>query len=179
MNSTDFVTGPGGTRSKNIVQHVCELIPTVTLFPETTPTSATSPSHIPSTVNAYNAQPSSTHQYSNSYSSSLNSYASSVNSRVQDYPPVPPQQTFSSPQSQSYPSYGLPQATTPYGYSSTIPLNQHNPGSTSTPQHGYGQQANYANAQRYQSEGPAGNVRYFDGATAPSQQDLRHPQSWR
>ncbi|KAF8202439.1 CNH domain-containing protein [Pholiota molesta] len=33
MNSTDSVTGPGGMRSRNIVQHVCELIPTVALFP--------------------------------------------------------------------------------------------------------------------------------------------------
>lgn len=33
MNSTDSVSGPGGMRSRNIVQHVCELIPTVSLFP--------------------------------------------------------------------------------------------------------------------------------------------------
>jgi hypothetical protein len=192
MNSTDFVTGPGGMRSKNIVQHVCELIPTVTLFPETTPTSATSPGSILPTGNAYGAQaPSATHQYSNSYSSSLNSYGSSMNSRMQNYPPAPAQQQMYPPaQPQPYPSYGVPQGTTPYSYFSTTQApNQHSSGLTPS-QHGYGQpqqpQASYANTQGY----PSGNVGgYFDGngagysrpsiASSSSQQDLRHPQSWR
>lgn len=188
MNSTDLVTGPGGMRSKNIVQHVCELIPTVTLFPETTPTSATSPSSI---GNVYNGQgSSSTHQYSNSYSSS---YTSSINSRIQNYPPVPPHQPqpYSSAQIQSYPTYNS--ATTPYAYSPVVPaMNQHQPGFTQAPQQRYAQpppqQAGYVTAQGYPSSSAihsSGNVGgYFDGTTysrpsSSSQQDLRHPQSWR
>jgi len=183
MNSTDFVTGPGGMRSKNIAQHVCELIPTVTLFPETTPTT-TSPS------STLLGSPS-IHQYSNSLSSSLNSFgSSSMVARTQTHPPVPGPQSFSPAQSHPYSSYGLPQTTTPYVYPSTMPPNQHNSGSTPASQHAYGQpqqHASYANPQGYPSATPSGNgdYGYFDGSTgysrpsvarSSSQQDLRH---WR
>ncbi|KAF9565910.1 Dbl-like domain-containing protein [Agrocybe pediades] len=47
MNSTEVIPGPGGTRSRNIVQHVCELIPTVPLYPVGMPTSAGSVTSLP------------------------------------------------------------------------------------------------------------------------------------
>jgi len=108
MNSTDFVNGPGGMRSKNIVQHVCELIPTVTLFPEATPTSATffSPQSPGLAPNAPQSSSSNSHQYSNSFSSSLNSYVSTTNLRSQNYPTQP---SFAAAPSQPFPNYGVPQ----------------------------------------------------------------------
>jgi hypothetical protein len=33
MNATDSANGPGTLKNKSIMQHVCELIPTVQLFP--------------------------------------------------------------------------------------------------------------------------------------------------
>lgn len=36
MNATDSTNGPGTLKNKSIVQHVCELIPTVQLFPSDT-----------------------------------------------------------------------------------------------------------------------------------------------
>lgn len=71
MNSTDSVTGPGGMRTRNIVQHVCELIPTVALFPTTQP--STAPPLPQVQYDVYNAPP--THMSNYSYGSSVNSTA--------------------------------------------------------------------------------------------------------
>ena len=96
MNSTDSVTGPGGMRTRNIVQHVCELIPTVALFPTTESSTAQPPSQAniqqanASQVqyDAYNTPP--THMSNYSYGSSINSathgYAPSMS---QAYAPQP------------------------------------------------------------------------------------------
>jgi len=40
MNATDSTNGPGTLKNKSIVQHVCELIPTVQLFPSDTNSTA-------------------------------------------------------------------------------------------------------------------------------------------
>ncbi|KAF8956940.1 CNH domain-containing protein [Flammula alnicola] len=89
MNSTDSVTGPGGMRTRNIVQHVCELIPTIPLFPTTSQSSITAPvvpakpMEIP--YNPYGPAPAHMSTYS---------YASSSASTAQAYAPAPVAQTY-------------------------------------------------------------------------------------
>lgn len=100
MNSTDSVSGPGG-RAKNIVQHVCELIPTVALFP-TTVQSATVPLPPAQSMSAqppYNPYlpspgPTPTHMSNYSYGSSASmgqAYPSAAPMGQQYTPPVAPQ----------------------------------------------------------------------------------------
>jgi hypothetical protein len=91
MNSTDSVTGPGGMRSRNIVQHVCELIPTVALFP-TSATTPNAPAPLPlaqsmqAPYNPYAPGTVPTHMANYSYSSSSSTF-SPVTPMGQAYPP--------------------------------------------------------------------------------------------
>lgn len=93
MNSADPVAG---TRSKNIVQHVCELIPTVPLFPAETPVSSTASQFPPRQGYQDGYNPSPTHQYTNSYGSSLHSSAPSGAPTIQSFnsSPAPSQNAY-------------------------------------------------------------------------------------
>jgi len=48
VNSMDSVSSPGGVRSRNIVQHVCELMPTVPIYPQSA--ASTHPTGRPTTT---------------------------------------------------------------------------------------------------------------------------------
>jgi len=128
MNSTDSVTGPGGMRSRNILQHVCELIPTVPLpIPGRRPHSdATISSHPPASVHQQEAMYSryvpspttpthmSTHSYgSSTYGSALMGQGySNAPSLVQNpYAPGPAQAPYTPARAQ--PSYGYAPAPVP------------------------------------------------------------------
>ncbi|KAJ3514155.1 hypothetical protein NLJ89_g2537 [Agrocybe chaxingu] len=92
MNSMDNAPGTGGMRQRNIVQHVCELIPTVALYPTTGPTSApaATTSYPPAQITpvAYNGgyAPAPTHAPTSSYASSV---ASSPHLYTSAQPPLP------------------------------------------------------------------------------------------
>jgi len=206
MNSTDAVTGPGGMRSKNIVQHVCELIPTVTLFPDSNSTllSATSsahPSPTPATSPGFNSMYGTAlgHQYSNSIPSSFHSHSPSITPTVQT-------QSYPSSHGHSQPGYTTSQGSTrPSSYSSsdspsqhnyTSPTSQHSDTSTTqAPWQGYARtqtQLTYAPQQAYttgslpQNSNSLSDAPYDRGgftrpslASVSSQQDLRHVQPWR
>ena len=100
MNATDSTNGPGALKNRGIVQHVCELIPTVQLFPSDTnstngtgqdgpvapsnmnhlfaPQAGASPTvYAPSVNNAFPSAPASLH--TSSYAPSPATYASPVN----------------------------------------------------------------------------------------------------
>jgi hypothetical protein len=112
MNATDSTNGPGTLKNKSIVQHVCELIPTVQLFPSDTsstvgagqdgmttpsntgyvvsPQGTTSPSVYTASVNPGFTSPGSAYPTSYvstpaSYAPPFNTYPSSSSSNV--YPP--------------------------------------------------------------------------------------------
>ncbi len=203
MNSTDAVTGPGGMRSKNIVQHVCELIPTVTLFPDATLPSATSvhPSPTPATSPGFNSMYGTTpgHQYSNSIPSSFHSHSPSITPTVQT-------QSYSSSHGHSQPGYTTSQGSTqPSSYSSSDSPSQHSytsatsqhsdTSTTQAPWQGYARtqtQLTYAPQQAHttgslpQNSNSLSDASYNrEGFSRPSlasvssQQDLRHVQPWR
>ena len=92
MNSTDSTTG----RTKNIVQHVCELVPTVPLYPKSTP--ATSPAaasmQSPQSMQSMQSLNSTYNPYAPQAQTHLptNSYASSSSSTYMYSPPPPSQQ---------------------------------------------------------------------------------------
>ncbi|KDR80795.1 hypothetical protein GALMADRAFT_60733 [Galerina marginata CBS 339.88] len=93
MNSTDSTPGPGGVRTRNIVQHVCELIPTVPLYPtggSSAPSSAASMLPGEPQYSPYGPTCMST--------TSANSYASSSGSTGQLYSPgLPPSSQYNTP----------------------------------------------------------------------------------
>ena len=113
MNATDSTNGPGTLKNKSIVQHVCELIPTVQLFPSDTnstagpgqdgvvtpsnpsfsvaPQGTTSPSVYTTSFNTGFTSPGST--YPTSYAPSPGSYAPPFNT----YPSSTPSNNVYSP----------------------------------------------------------------------------------
>ncbi|KAH9479317.1 Rho1 guanine nucleotide exchange factor 1 [Psilocybe cubensis] len=109
MNSTDSTSGPGGMRTRNIVQHVCELIPTIPLYPSGTPSSAISPagsSGQPGNVyGTYTPGHVPSHSYASSFSAAHHyapSQAPSSASTAQYYSPTHP------PHKQAYAPVPLP-----------------------------------------------------------------------
>ena len=122
MNSTDSVTGPGGMRSRNIVQHVCELIPTVPLpipgkRPYSDATISYPPGGVPRQEQMYNnpyvpAPTAPTHMSTHSYGSSTYSsgptgqgYSNAAPSPVQNpYAPGPARPGYV-PSGRGQPSY--------------------------------------------------------------------------
>ena len=180
MNSTDPVTGQGAMRAKHIVQHVCELIPTVTLFPDTTSTTQVSPTLLTPSSQTYSSSSRPSHHYTGSYSSHQ-SFDSSITSRIQnpyptpqgstqhDYHPAPPHSTYTS----SHPS-------SQYSHSTLLP--QHSYSATQGSELGYIQPqvpTVFAPQQGYVPGPDPINSHYYNGGYSRPMASQQDPHSWR
>ena len=177
MNATDSTNGPGTLKNKSIVQHVCELIPTVQLFPSDTnstadagqegratpsnknyavsPQATTSPSVYTATINTGFASPGSA--YAANYVPSPGSYA-------------PPFNTYPSTSSSNnvYPS------------PLTVTQGNHNTANNYVSPHSQSS-ANLSNSNRSSGSGGGGGGSggYFSTAPSRPPPDLQSSRSFR
>ena len=176
MNATDSTNGPVTLKNRSIVQHVCELIPTVQLFPSDTNSTtgtgqdgATTPSnasyvvaHHQSSVNPGIYTPPVNTGFSSPGSSYAANYA--VPSPGSSY--APPFNAYSS----SNNVYSSPLAATHGSFSAATSNTYVSPQSQSS--------VNLSNSNRSSgSGGGGGSGGYF--STAPSRPELHNSRSWR
>ena len=172
MNATDSTNGPGTLKNKSIVQHVCELIPTVQLFPsDTNSTTGTGQDGAVTPSNAsYVVAPQGSASPSVYTPSANTGYASPGSAYAANYVPspasyAPPFNNYSSSSSNAYSS---PLAATHGSF------NAANTYVSSQSQ----SSVNLSNGNRSSgSGGGGGNGGYF--STAPSRPELHNSRSWR
>ena len=172
MNATDSTNGPGALKNKSIMQHVCQLVPTVQLFPsDTNSTTGTgqdgtvTPSNTSYVVAPQGASPT---VYAPSANSGFTSPGSVYTTGYVTSPTSPASPASYAPSSNVYPSsnnhvypntfgamQGYPSVPNPYVYpqsQSSVDLSSHSGG----------------------SGGRGGNLGYF-----PAQTPELHSRSWR
>ncbi|KAF8809527.1 hypothetical protein BYT27DRAFT_7187842 [Phlegmacium glaucopus] len=162
MNATDSTNGPGHLKNKSIVQHVCELIPTVQLFPSDSNSATGQDGALTSSNMAYSfatqpgANPSA---YSHSVGSALPPAAGGYATSTNPYAPSPVSHISVYPSSNNvYQSSNNLVAANKY----VSPIQSHS-------------SVDLSSSGTFANRG-GGSVGYYSSPQAP---ELNHSRSWR
>lgn len=177
MNATDSTNGPGHLKNRNIVQHVCELIPTVQLFTSDTNSTTGTPQDGAATLSSnpsYLAAPhaaTSPSVYASSVSSGLVSPASGYTPSLHGYAPPPVGYVTSpvgyAPSANIYPSSSSNVYPSPVAHPNVSPNK-------------YGSHQSHSSVDLTAGRGGGGNTGYFPTAPPSRPPESQHSsRSWR